>query len=78
MENPFSFNPELAGFVELDKGISHNLQIVTLLSRMDLPETGFDKDPPPFPADISFRAFVDLILKPYEEDFKIWLLFFKQ
>lgn len=31
-----------------------------------------DKDPPPFPAATSSRAFVDLILKPSEEDLKIW------
>uniref|UniRef100_A0A0V0I176 glucose-6-phosphate 1-epimerase n=1 Tax=Solanum chacoense TaxID=4108 RepID=A0A0V0I176_SOLCH len=31
-----------------------------------------DKDPPPFPASTSSRAFVDLILKPSEEDLKIW------
>ncbi|CAN4084971.1 unnamed protein product [Withania somnifera] len=31
-----------------------------------------DKDPPPFPAATSSRAFVDLILKPSEEDLRIW------
>lgn len=31
-----------------------------------------DKDPPPFPAATSSRTFVDLILKPSEEDLKIW------
>ncbi|CAN4085010.1 unnamed protein product [Withania somnifera] len=31
-----------------------------------------DKDPPPFPVATSCRAFVDLILKPSEEDLKIW------
>lgn len=31
-----------------------------------------DKDPPPFPAATSSRVFVDLILKPSEEDLKIW------
>ncbi|KAK6784065.1 hypothetical protein RDI58_017519 [Solanum bulbocastanum] len=31
-----------------------------------------DKEPPPFPAATSSRAFVDLILKPSEEDLKIW------
>ncbi|XP_072990504.1 putative glucose-6-phosphate 1-epimerase [Typha latifolia] len=31
-----------------------------------------DNDPPPFPTTTSNRAYVDLILKPSEEDFKIW------
>ncbi|KAI4335396.1 hypothetical protein L6164_014041 [Bauhinia variegata] len=31
-----------------------------------------DNDPPPFPTNISNKAFVDLILKPSEEDMKIW------
>ncbi|XP_020110369.1 putative glucose-6-phosphate 1-epimerase isoform X2 [Ananas comosus] len=31
-----------------------------------------DTDPPPFPTVTSSRAFVDLILKPSEEDLKIW------
>ncbi|XP_034699925.1 putative glucose-6-phosphate 1-epimerase isoform X1 [Vitis riparia] len=31
-----------------------------------------DIDPPPFPTNTSSRAFIDLILKPSEEDMKIW------
>ncbi|XP_022723580.1 putative glucose-6-phosphate 1-epimerase isoform X2 [Durio zibethinus] len=31
-----------------------------------------DPDPPPFPSNTSHRAFVDLILRPSEEDVKIW------
>ncbi|RVW80662.1 putative glucose-6-phosphate 1-epimerase [Vitis vinifera] len=31
-----------------------------------------DVDPPPFPTNTSSRAFIDLILKPSEEDMKIW------
>ncbi|XP_058113695.1 putative glucose-6-phosphate 1-epimerase [Magnolia sinica] len=31
-----------------------------------------DTDPPPFPTNSSNKAFVDLILKPSEEDMKIW------
>ncbi|CAL5328580.1 unnamed protein product [Camellia sinensis] len=31
-----------------------------------------DTDPPPFPTNSSSKAFVDLILKPSEEDLKIW------
>lgn len=31
-----------------------------------------DANPPPFPANISDKAFVDLILKPSEEDAKVW------
>lgn len=31
-----------------------------------------DNDPPPFPTNTSSKAFVDLILKPSEEDLKIW------
>lgn len=31
-----------------------------------------DKDPPPFPTNSSNKACVDLILKPSEEDMKIW------
>lgn len=31
-----------------------------------------DTDPPPFPVPTSSRAYVDLILKPSEEDMKIW------
>ncbi|KAI8017386.1 hypothetical protein LOK49_LG04G00219 [Camellia lanceoleosa] len=31
-----------------------------------------DTDPPPFPTNSSTKAFVDLILKPSEEDLKIW------
>lgn len=31
-----------------------------------------DTDPPPFPTTSSSKAFVDLILKPSEEDLKIW------
>ncbi|XP_010927074.1 putative glucose-6-phosphate 1-epimerase isoform X2 [Elaeis guineensis] len=31
-----------------------------------------DTDPPPFPTNTSNKAFVDLILKPSEEDLKIW------
>lgn len=31
-----------------------------------------DADPPPFPTNSSSRAFIDLILKPSEEDMKIW------
>ncbi|KAG1331902.1 Glucose-6-phosphate 1-epimerase [Cocos nucifera] len=31
-----------------------------------------DTDPPPFPTNTSNKAFVDLILKPSEEDMKIW------
>jgi glucose-6-phosphate 1-epimerase len=31
-----------------------------------------DTDPPPFPVPFSSRAYIDLILKPTEEDLKIW------
>ncbi|XP_072969500.1 putative glucose-6-phosphate 1-epimerase [Typha angustifolia] len=31
-----------------------------------------DDNPPPFPSSASSKTFVDLILKPTEEDFKIW------
>ncbi|RYR62712.1 putative glucose-6-phosphate 1-epimerase isoform X2 [Arachis hypogaea] len=31
-----------------------------------------DEDPPPFPTNTLNKAFVDLILKPSEEDMKIW------
>lgn len=31
-----------------------------------------DLDPPPFPTSSPNKAFVDLILKPSEEDAKIW------
>ncbi|RDX60224.1 hypothetical protein CR513_61649, partial [Mucuna pruriens] len=31
-----------------------------------------DNDPPPFPTNTLSKAFVDLILKPSEEDMKIW------
>ncbi|KAL5549271.1 hypothetical protein UlMin_004502 [Ulmus minor] len=31
-----------------------------------------DSDPPPFPTQTHSKAFVDLILKPSEEDMKIW------
>ncbi|CAD5191797.1 putative glucose-6-phosphate 1-epimerase [Musa acuminata AAA Group] len=31
-----------------------------------------DTDPPPFPSDSSNKTFVDLILKPTDDDFKIW------
>ncbi|KAA8535681.1 hypothetical protein F0562_030684 [Nyssa sinensis] len=31
-----------------------------------------DPDPPPFPTNSASKAFVDLILKPSEEDLKIW------
>ncbi|CAK9162238.1 unnamed protein product [Ilex paraguariensis] len=31
-----------------------------------------DSDPPPFPTNSSNKAFIDLILKPSEEDMKIW------
>uniref|UniRef100_M8CE96 glucose-6-phosphate 1-epimerase n=1 Tax=Aegilops tauschii TaxID=37682 RepID=M8CE96_AEGTA len=31
-----------------------------------------DTDPPPFPVPISSRAYIDLILKPTDEDLKIW------
>ncbi|KAK9097400.1 hypothetical protein Sjap_022897 [Stephania japonica] len=31
-----------------------------------------DTDPPPFPTSTSNKAFIDLILKPTEEDMKIW------
>ncbi|KAG5563662.1 hypothetical protein RHGRI_000007 [Rhododendron griersonianum] len=31
-----------------------------------------DADPPPFPTSSSSKAFIDLILKPSEEDLKIW------
>lgn len=31
-----------------------------------------DTDPPPFPTPSANKAFVDLILKPSEEDLKIW------
>jgi len=31
-----------------------------------------EKDPPPFPTNSSSKAFVDLILKPSEDDLKIW------
>nr|AFK40771.1 unknown [Lotus japonicus] len=45
-----------------------------------LPSHGFarnrfwtiDNDPPPFPTNASETAFVDLILKPSEDDMKIW------
>ncbi|KAL5216588.1 hypothetical protein ABZP36_007989 [Zizania latifolia] len=32
-----------------------------------------ETDPPPFPVPTSNRAYIDLILKPTEEDLKIWL-----
>ncbi|KAJ6804062.1 putative glucose-6-phosphate 1-epimerase [Iris pallida] len=31
-----------------------------------------DTDPPPFPTNTTYKTFVDLILKPSEEDIKIW------
>ncbi|KAF3775949.1 putative glucose-6-phosphate 1-epimerase [Nymphaea thermarum] len=31
-----------------------------------------DTDPPPFPTSTSSKAFVDLILRPSEDDLKIW------
>ncbi|CAM8937200.1 hypothetical protein QQ045_015018 [Rhodiola kirilowii] len=31
-----------------------------------------DNDPPPFPTNSSYKSYVDLILKPSDEDFKIW------
>lgn len=31
-----------------------------------------EADPPPFPVPISSKAYIDLILKPTEEDVKIW------
>ncbi|CAL9149224.1 putative glucose-6-phosphate 1-epimerase isoform X2 [Musa acuminata AAA Group] len=31
-----------------------------------------DTDPPPFPSDSSSKTFVDLILKPTDDDIKIW------
>jgi hypothetical protein len=31
-----------------------------------------ETDPPPFPTTTSSKTFVDLILKPSEEDIKIW------
>lgn len=31
-----------------------------------------DTDPPPFPTTTTSKTFVDLILKPSEEDLKIW------
>jgi glucose-6-phosphate 1-epimerase len=31
-----------------------------------------DANPPPLPVNSSVKAFVDLILKPSEEDLKIW------
>ncbi|KAJ8767385.1 hypothetical protein K2173_017429 [Erythroxylum novogranatense] len=31
-----------------------------------------ENDPPPFPTNSSNRAFIDLILRPTEEDMKIW------
>ncbi|KAJ6829113.1 putative glucose-6-phosphate 1-epimerase [Iris pallida] len=31
-----------------------------------------DTDPPPFPTNTTYKTFVDLILKPSEEDNKIW------
>lgn len=31
-----------------------------------------DTDPPPFPSNTTNRVFVDLLLKPTEEDLKIW------
>ncbi|ERN07371.1 hypothetical protein AMTRI_Chr12g274840 [Amborella trichopoda] len=31
-----------------------------------------DTDPPPFPTNSSNKAFVDLILKPTDDDYKIW------
>ncbi|KAM7260655.1 hypothetical protein ACFE04_011328 [Oxalis oulophora] len=31
-----------------------------------------ESDPPPFPTNTSSKAFVDLILKPSEEDLKVW------
>ncbi|KAL8127072.1 putative glucose-6-phosphate 1-epimerase [Apium graveolens] len=31
-----------------------------------------DSDPPPFPTSSSSKAFIDLILKPSEDDLKIW------
>lgn len=31
-----------------------------------------DTDPPPFPTNSCNKAFVDLILKPSEEDMKVW------
>ncbi|KAK9275521.1 hypothetical protein L1049_022788 [Liquidambar formosana] len=48
---------------------------MVLLSSMDLQETGFgpiDTEPPSFPTNSSSKAFIDLILKPSEEDMKIW------
>lgn len=31
-----------------------------------------DNDPPPFPPNVTNRVYVDLLLKPTEEDLKIW------
>ncbi|XP_027340685.1 putative glucose-6-phosphate 1-epimerase [Abrus precatorius] len=31
-----------------------------------------DQDPPPFPSDSSEKAYIDLLLKPSEDDLKIW------
>jgi len=31
-----------------------------------------DNDPPPLPANPAIKAYVDLILRPSEEDLKIW------
>ena len=31
-----------------------------------------ESDPPPFPTSSTSKAYVDLILKPTEEDLKIW------
>jgi hypothetical protein len=31
-----------------------------------------DNDPPPLPVNPAIKAFVDLILRPSEEDLKIW------
>ncbi|KAJ4957711.1 hypothetical protein NE237_024822 [Protea cynaroides] len=31
-----------------------------------------DTDPPPFPTNSSSKVFIDLILKPSDEDFKLW------
>ncbi|TKY60695.1 putative glucose-6-phosphate 1-epimerase [Spatholobus suberectus] len=31
-----------------------------------------DQDPPPFPRDSSEKAYIDLLLKPSEDDLKIW------
>lgn len=31
-----------------------------------------EADPPPFPSNVNDRVFVDLLLKPTEDDMKIW------